>query len=94
MAVFDDVKAADKLVVYDQGVDFVNGEPMLRKNESVAEVLEPGEPLRRQCLQFLQSIASGEEPLTNGESGLQVLRVLDAAERSLAQAGEPVTLSK
>jgi predicted dehydrogenase len=97
MAVFDDVKRADKLVVYDQGVEFVNGEPVTRKSEGVAEALDPGEsgePLRRQCLQFLKSIETGENPLTDGESGLQVLRVLAAAEQSLAESGMPVGLDR
>ena len=94
MAVFDDVKKADKLVVYDQGVEMVNGEPVMRQNGGLVESLEAGEPLRRQCLQFLQSIRTGERPLTDGASGLQVLRVLDAAERSLAANGLPIEMGE
>lgn len=90
MAVFDDVRKEDKLVVYDQGVEFVNGEPVARKSAGVAEPLEPSEPLRLQSLQFLKSIETRERPITDGESGLRVLRVLDAAERSLASGGVPV----
>jgi len=89
MAVFDDVRKDDKLVIYDQGVEFVNGEPVARKNDGVAEPLERAEPLRLQCLQFLKCIETRERPLTDGESGLRVLRVLDAAERSLANGGIP-----
>lgn len=92
MAVFDDVRKDDKLIVYDQGVEFVNGEPVTWKNDGVAERLEASEPLRRQCLQFLKSIETRERPLTDGESGLRVLRVLDAAERSLAGGGTPTVL--
>jgi predicted dehydrogenase len=94
MAVFDDVKKADKLVVYDQGVEMVNGEPVMRQHGGLVESLAAGEPLRRQCLQFLDSIQTGERPLTDGESGLQVLRVLDAAERSLAADGTPVEMKE
>ena len=90
MAVFDDVRKEDKLVVYDQGVEFVNGEPVARKNEGIAEPRERAEPLRLQCLQFLKCIETRERPLTDGESGLRVLRVLDLAERSLARGGQPV----
>jgi predicted dehydrogenase len=90
MAVFDDVRGEDKLVVYDQGVEFINGEPVARKNDGVAEPLERAEPLRRQCLEFLRCIETRERPLTDGESGLRVLRLLDAAERSLAGGGMPV----
>jgi predicted dehydrogenase len=90
MAVFDDVRKTDKLVVYDQGVEIVNGEPVMRKDSGTVIALAAAEPLRRQCQQFLKSIATREPAITDGESGLRVLRVLDAAERSLASGGEPV----
>lgn len=92
MAVFDDIRKYDKLIVYDQGVEFVNGEPVTRRNEGVAEVLDTAEPLRLQCLQFLECIETRRQALTDGESGLRVLRVLDAAERSLAAGGAPIEL--
>src|SRR5436853_1217448 len=90
MAVFDDVRQTDKLVVYDQGVEIVNGEPVMRKHGGTAVQLEAGEPLRRQCEQFLRSIETRERAITDGERGLRVFRVLDAAERSLAGGGIPV----
>jgi len=90
MAVFDDVRRDSKLVVYDQGVEFVNGEPIARKSDGVAEQIEASEPLRRQCLEFLDCIQTRRSPLTDGESGLRVLKLLDAAERSLAGGGAPV----
>ena len=92
MAVFDDVLKDGKLVVYDQGVEFVNGEPVTRRNDGIAEVLDLAEPLRLQCLQFLECIETRRRPLTDGESGLRVLRVLDAAGRSLASGGIPVEI--
>lgn len=92
MAVFDDVRKDGKLMIYDQGVEIVNGEPVTRKNEGIAEQLESEEPLRRQCLQFLECISTRRRPLTDGQSGLRVLRVLDAAERSLAEGGKPIGL--
>lgn len=94
MAVFDDVRLKDKLMVYDQGVEFVNGEPVARKNEGVSETIEGAEPLRRQCLEFLECIKTRRRPITDGESGLRVLRVLDAAERSLTLGGSPIDISK
>jgi UDP-2-acetamido-3-amino-2,3-dideoxy-glucuronate N-acetyltransferase len=92
MAVFDDVAKENKLTVYDQGVEFVNGEPVMRKNDGVAETLEKAEPLRRECLEFLDCMQTGRKPLTDGKSGLQVLRVLEAAEYSLAENGIPVAM--
>jgi UDP-2-acetamido-3-amino-2,3-dideoxy-glucuronate N-acetyltransferase len=93
MAVFDDVLAENKLLVYDQGVEFVNGEPVTRKSVGVAEEIEKAEPLRRECLHFLQCIKTREKPLTDAQSALRVLRVLDAAENSLATRGTPIDLS-
>lgn len=92
MAVFDDVLKNDKLLVYDQGVEFVNGEPIARKNAGITEALDAAEPLRRQCEEFVECISTRRRPLTDGESGLRVLRVLDAAERSLAAGGKPIEL--
>jgi UDP-2-acetamido-3-amino-2,3-dideoxy-glucuronate N-acetyltransferase len=92
MAVFDDVKTAGKLMVYDQGVEIVNGEPVTRKNDGIPEALEDDEPLRRECIEFLDCIRSRRRPITDGESGMRVLRVLDAAEKSLENHGSPVSL--
>lgn len=92
MAVFDDVRRDEKLLIYDQGVEFVSGEPVTRKSEGVAEALESAEPLKRECLHFLECIMSRKRPLTDGESGLRVLRILDGAERSLGLNGAPVEL--
>ncbi|HET9529312.1 MAG TPA: Gfo/Idh/MocA family oxidoreductase, partial [Blastocatellia bacterium] len=92
MAVFDDVSKQNKLQVYDQGVEFVNGEPFTRKNAGVPEPIENAEPLLRQCIHFLECIQTRSRPLTDGRSGLRVLRVLEAAEQSLTGNGMPVTL--
>ena len=92
MAVFDDVREDSKLIIYDQGVEIIDDEPVTRKNEGIAELIESEEPLRRQCVQFLESVRTRQRPLTDGESGVRVLRVLDAAEKSLAEGGKPVSL--
>jgi UDP-2-acetamido-3-amino-2,3-dideoxy-glucuronate N-acetyltransferase len=94
MAVFDDVRTESKLTIYDQGVEFVNGEPVTRRGSGVAEEIGSHEPLREQSLRFLECISTRRRPLTDGRSGLRVLRVLDAAERSLARGGDPVVMAK
>src|SRR5262245_5043525 len=92
MAVFDDVRTQDKLVVYDQGVDFVDGWPVARRNGGEPQSISSFEPLRRQSEVLLDSIANSTTPITDGQSGVRVLRVLDAAERSLGRAGIPIEL--
>jgi len=52
----------------------------------------PDEPLRLECEAFLSAIETRRRPLTDGMSGLRVLKVLEAAQRSLITNGEPVSL--
>jgi predicted dehydrogenase len=90
MASFDDV--AKQLVLYDQQVDFRNGEPITLRREGQAVDFAPDEPLRLECQAFLAAIASRQPPLTDAASGLRVLQVLEAAQRSLVTGGQPVSL--
>jgi predicted dehydrogenase len=92
MAVLDDVAREQKLVIYDQGIDWIDGQPVPRKKESEIVTLSADEPLRAEAEHFLQAIMTGEQPLTDGASGLRVLQVLQAAQRSLGLHGQPVGL--
>lgn len=93
MAVFDDVRQKDKLLIFDQGVEFVEGLPVTRRSDGVPQEISNDEPLRRQNLHFLECIANRSRPLTDGDSGLSVLRLLEAAEQSLRAGGTPVQTS-
>ena len=91
MAVFDDRRPWDsKLMLYRHGVAWRDGapEPVTAEGEAVA--LEQSEPLRRECQHFLDSVAAHRRPVTDGHEGVRVLRVLDAAQRSLEAGGQPV----
>lgn len=90
MASFDDV--AKELILYDQRVDVANGEPLPVRHEGKRIPFPDEEPLRRECQAFLDAVATRRVPLTDGASGLRVLKVLQAAQRSLVMNGEPVTL--
>ncbi len=90
MASFDDV--SKRLVLYDQRVDIKEGQPIPVKGEGELVTFADDEPLRLECQAYLQSIATRRPPITDGESGLRVLKVLQAAQRSLVMNGEPVTL--
>lgn len=91
MASFDDV--SKQLVLYDQRVDIEAGMPVPVKGEGEAVPFSDAEPLRQECLAFLESLRSRQPPLTDGVSGLRVLSVLQAAQRSLVMNGEPVSLA-
>ncbi len=94
MAVFDDTAPwGEKLVLYPNTVEWRGGQvPVARKAEAVPVPLEEGEPLLAECEQFLECITARRAPLTDGTSGLRVLRVLDAGERSLQKGGAPTSM--
>lgn len=90
MASFDDV--AKQLVLYDQRVDVKEQGPIPVKGEGEIVPFAADEPLQLECQAFLDAIRTRQLPLTDGESGLHALKVLQAAQRSLIMNGEPVTL--
>jgi predicted dehydrogenase len=90
MASFDDV--SKRLVLYDQRVEWDQGQPVPIKGEGEVVPFANDEPLRQECQAFLDAIVTRTPPITHGESGLRVLRVLQAAQRSLVTNGEPVRL--
>ncbi len=90
MASFDDV--TKRLVLYDQRVAWERGQPVPVKGEGELVAFAKDEPLRLECQAFLDAIATRQPPVTHAGSGLWVLRVLQAAQRSLVTNGEPVRL--
>jgi UDP-2-acetamido-3-amino-2,3-dideoxy-glucuronate N-acetyltransferase len=82
MAVFDD-GARDKLVLYPHKVEWKNRMPTAVKAEAQTVEIEGAEPLKRECLHFLESVRTRTPPQTDGVEGLAVLRVLDACQRAL-----------
>jgi len=95
MAVFDDTLPWEqKLVLYPHRIDWVDGQiPVAHRAESVAVELEMLEPLKEECIHFANAVVSREGPLSDGVSGLQVLQVLEAAQKSLDNKGMPISLS-
>ena len=91
MASFDDV--AKRLVLYDQRVEWRQGQPEPVKGEGEVVPFDKTEPLRLECQAFIDAMVTRRPPRTHGESGLRVLRVLQAAQRSLVTHGAPVRLS-
>ncbi len=96
MAVFDDRKPlADKLVLYRHGVVWKDGRPEPVKAEPEAVDIDAIEPLREEMRVFLAALddAAIEGPAaplwSDGDEGVRVLSVLQAAQRSLESAGSP-----
>jgi predicted dehydrogenase len=98
MATFDDMDASEKIRIYDKGVDFAGAVVDYERAMNIrsGDILIPktpsGEPLRIECLHFLECVEKGKAPRSDGRDGLRVVRVLDAAARSLKAGGAPVNL--
>ncbi len=83
MLVFDDTKATEKLALYDQGIDFVKGQPVKREDGIEVIAHSDKEPLRAELEHFIDCVNDRSVPRTDGQEGLAVLKVLNAAQHSL-----------
>jgi len=91
MAVFDDT-AENKLILYPHKVEWKDRIPIAIKAKGEIIALGSQEPLKAECQHFLESAASRTPPLTDGEEGLRVLRVLDACQQSLLKGGSVIDI--
>lgn len=92
MAVFDDTKPwAEKLVVFDHEVNWVDDVPTAHRAEPRSVAVAEDEPLRVECQHFLDCVSTRSTPRTDGEEGLRVLTVLAAAQVSLGVASRSVS---
>jgi UDP-2-acetamido-3-amino-2,3-dideoxy-glucuronate N-acetyltransferase len=92
MAVFDDLETENKLVLYPHAINWKNHLPIPSKAQAVPVPVKSVEPLREECLHFLQCIETREAPRTDGTEGLRVLTVLQRCQEAL-QARKPVAAS-
>jgi predicted dehydrogenase len=103
MIVYDDVEPSEKIKIFDKGITLNgngkgNGEQLYellvgyRTGDMLAPQLDMTEALLREARHFVQCIEKGEEPLANGQSGLRVVRLLEAATRSMRDRGRVVEL--
>lgn len=86
MLVFDDTRPVpEKLVFYPHTIKWQNAVPIPDKGDEEAIDLTSiwEEPLKAECKAFIESMKSGAKPLTSGEEGLQVLRILEISQKSL-----------
>jgi len=99
MVLFDDLEGGEKLKIYDKGIS-VNPSPenvyeMLvgyRTGDMRAPKLDVTEALSVEAAHFVDCITEGRTPTTDGEAGLRVVRLLEAATESMAGRGQLVTL--
>lgn len=96
---YNDLDASERLKVYDRGVD-VSADPdgirdaliSYRSGDVVSPRLEPTEPLFRLAEHFADCIERRAAPISGGEQGLRIVRILDAAQQSLSSRNQRVWL--
>ncbi|MCZ6887431.1 MAG: Gfo/Idh/MocA family oxidoreductase, partial [Gammaproteobacteria bacterium] len=95
MAVFDDGEAWDrKVLLYPHTIDWIEGTPHPSRANPEPHAIDECEPLRLECEHFLDCLAKGIRPRTDGEEGVRVLRVLKAAQDALDREHDPAPFNR
>jgi predicted dehydrogenase len=100
MIVYDDVQPLEKIKIFDTRVEipphydtFAEFQYSYHYGDSYTPYIKQEEPLRVECQHFLDCIRSGRQPLTSGDHGGQVVRVLEASSQSLKRQGTSVPVA-
>ncbi len=100
MIVYDDLEPSEKVKVYDKGITVDGSEENLREvligyrtGDMLAPRLDGTEALRTEAAHFVECVSCGRSPITDGQAGLRVVQILEAATRSLAGRGQPLDIT-
>ena len=99
MILYDDLEPSEKVKVYDKGVrvsqspeDVYEMLVSYRSGDMWAPRLDSTEALHTEALHFIDCIQNHKQPETDGHAGLRLVRIVEAAERSLQARGELVQI--
>jgi len=96
MLVWNDLDADEKLKIYDKGVQMGNGPGLYelmvsyRSGDMWAPRVEQTEALKVELSHFMDCVQKGHTPVNDGVAGLRVVKLLEAADRSLKERGRAV----
>ncbi|MDL1878995.1 hypothetical protein FBQ85_28095 [Cytophagia bacterium CHB2] len=99
MVVYDDMEPSEKVKVFNRGVEITEKESVYqtlvqyRMGDMYAPKIDQTEALSRLVAEFVDCIRTGRKPLTDGKAGYNVVRILEAADKSLRAGGRAVQLS-
>ncbi|MGK0289392.1 MAG: putative dehydrogenase [bacterium] len=101
MIVYDDMDNAEKVKVYDKGVDTNNDKDKIyqallqyRIGDMYAPKLDGTEALKLECAHFLECIQEKKQPISDGKFGLEIVQMLEAAQISIKQQGTIIHLDE
>lgn len=99
MIVYDDTQPVEAVKIFDHGVEYKDAETFgefqlsYRTGDITSPRLDAYEPLLAEATHFMKCVRLGKRPKCDGRDGLRVVRVLEAADRSLAQGGQCVDVA-
>lgn len=100
MIVYDDLEPSEKIKIYDKGVELVHDPAAsyalqvgYRSGDMVSPMINPYEALATAVSHANASFLEGVQPITSGNTGYQVVRILEAANQSAQQGGRRIDLA-
>lgn len=98
MVYFDDIAPSEKVKVYDKRIDLTKIEqdtfnPVYRSGDVYSPIYDQTEAVLKECQEFIDCIIYGKRPFSDGEFGLNVVRILEAADKSLARGGAEILIN-
>ena len=96
MVVWNDLEADEKIKVYDRGVDITNGQSVYellvsyRSGDMWSPKVDPTEALTAEARYFIDCVENNRTPFNDGRAGLRVVKLLEAADRSLKEQGRAI----
>ncbi len=95
MVVYNDVESLEKIRIYDKGVDkppytntFGDFQLSYRYGDVIIPNIRLAEPLQKECQHFLDCINNHSTPQSSGQDGLKVVKIIEAAQKSLSENGK------
>ena len=100
--VFDDLNNVERVRIFEKGVSptqtdvnsFGEFRFLITDGDIISPKVEASEPLKNQCAHFLDCVAREMMPLSDGQNGLDVVRVLVAIDESVKRNGAPVEVQR
>lgn len=100
MLVFDDLNFFEPIRIYDKRVTkrrckqdydtFEQFQMLIREGQVITPRIKVEEPLKVECIHFLECVMDGKAPITGGRNGLDILKVLTTVQKSLDKDGEAI----
>lgn len=98
MIVYDDLEPSERVKVYDKGITVTDESELkqllisYRSGDCWSPKIPPGEALQNEVRHFIDCIRNNQTPLSDGQAGLRVVKLIEAGSRSMRLRGEPVEL--